>query len=35
MNRTFLVSTPAVQDGLVKQWRITPGIAAQALKDAG
>jgi TRAP-type C4-dicarboxylate transport system substrate-binding protein len=25
----------AVQDGLVKQWRITPEIAAQALADAG
>ena len=25
----------AVQDGLVKQWRITPAIAEQAMKDVG
>jgi hypothetical protein len=25
----------AQQDALVKQWRITPDIAAQALTDAG
>jgi hypothetical protein len=25
----------AVQEGLVKQWRMTPEIAAQALADAG